>query len=78
MVAMAERLTDLEYLREVEALAHAVCERAFQEGWLAYTDEPADASPLQRAINELARNLRHVHYKGDGCIEDEERPDVSP
>lgn len=31
-------------------------------------------TPFQRAVNELARNLRHVHYEGDGCLD--ESPDA--
>jgi len=67
---MAERATDAEYLRTVELLAHDVVERAFDEGWLSYTPEDDDHTPLQRSINELARNLRHVHHDGDGCLDE--------
>jgi hypothetical protein len=61
------RLTKRDYLEEVEGLANLVCDEALEEGWLSYLPDPPDATPLQRAINELARHLRHVHYPGDGC-----------
>jgi hypothetical protein len=38
---------------------------------LTYPPDDADQTPLQRAINELARNLRHVHYEGDGCVDED-------
>ncbi len=50
-------------------LAKAVCDEALEEGWLTYLPEDYEHTPLQRAINELARNLRHVHYEGDGCLD---------
>lgn len=74
----AARLTDDEYLRKVEVLAHDVCEEAAVEGWLSYEPDPPAASPIQRAVNELARNLRHVHYDGDGCLDDDPAEDVPP
>jgi len=61
-----------EYLRQVELLAIDVVERAAAEGWLSYRAEPEGATPLQRAVNELARHLRHYHFDGDGCLD--ERP----
>lgn len=64
------RLTDDEYLRLVETLAHDVAERAFEEGWLTYGPGDEDQTPLQRSINEMARSLRHVHHDGDGCLDD--------
>jgi hypothetical protein len=57
------------YLRRVEVLAHAVCDRAMDEGWLSYRPDPDEATPLQRAVNELARNLRHHHSSTDGCCD---------
>lgn len=64
------RMTDEEYYRKVEALANSVCDEADQEGWLSYRiEEETEQTPLQRAINELARNLRHVHHEGDGCVD---------
>lgn len=57
------------YLRRVEVLADRVCQEALSEGWLTYLPEDADQTPLQRAINELARSLRRVHYEGDGCVD---------
>ena len=65
-----ERQTDHDYLLSVERLANDVCDRAHEEGWLTYGPEDQDQSPLQQAVNELARNLRHVHFEGDGCLDD--------
>ena len=59
---------DLEYLKRVEALAGVVCDRALDEGWLTYLPEDHDQTPLQQAINELARTLRHVHTEDDECL----------
>lgn len=69
---MEERLprrSDDDYLRHVEELANVVCDAAFDEGWLTFPPDDAGQSPLQQAINELARNLRHVHSAGDGCLD---------
>lgn len=64
-----DRSNDIDYLRSVERLANEVCDRALEEGWLTYLPDDYEQSPLQRSINELARNLRHVHFDGDGCLE---------
>jgi len=61
--------TDVEYLQRIEALARKVIDQALDEGWL--TLDPEDEvhqTPLQRAVNERARHLRHKHYEGDGCL----------
>ncbi len=57
-----------EYHAKVEALAQAVCQQALDEGWLTYQPDDEDQTPLQKAVNELARQLRHVHRDGDGCV----------
>lgn len=62
------RLSDDDYLRQVETLAQLVADEALDEGWLTYGDDTGQ-SPLQRAINELARSLRHQHGDGDGCLD---------
>lgn len=64
------RLTDDEYLRHIESLAQDVASRAFDEGWLTYLPDDEDQTPLQRSMNEMARNLRHLHYDGDECLDD--------
>ncbi|MFF7216029.1 hypothetical protein ACFZAU_36755 [Streptomyces sp. NPDC008238] len=69
-------LTELDHLREVERLARAVVSAAGDESWLSYLPEPQDATALQRAVNALARSIRHYHFPGDGCVDDEDRPDV--
>jgi hypothetical protein len=66
------RLSDDEYLRKIEVLANAVCDRAFDEGWLTFLPQDDHQSPLQHSINELARHLRHVHREDDGCLEADE------
>jgi hypothetical protein len=55
------------YNERVESLAHAVCQEALEEGWLTYLPDDDGQTPLQRAVNELARTLRHHHHDGDGC-----------
>lgn len=65
------REPDDHYLRRVEQLAHTVCDEALGEGWLTYLPDDEHQTALQRAINELARNLRHVHDDGDGCLDAE-------
>jgi hypothetical protein len=61
---------DPEYLQRIEVLSRAVVAEAAREGWLAF--DPASeigATPLQAAVNELARHLRFVHFDGDGCVD---------
>jgi hypothetical protein len=58
---------DVTYLRRVETLARAVCDRAHADGWLCFGPDPDEATALQRAVNELARNLRHHYTPDDGC-----------
>ena len=72
MTDSAGRADDATYLRRVEVLADRVCQEALSEGWLMYLPEDAHQTPLQRAVNELARNIRHVHYEGDGCVDDDD------
>ncbi|MFF5044542.1 hypothetical protein [Streptomyces nigra] len=67
-------LTELDHLREVERLARAVVAAAGGEGWLSYAPDPDDTTGLQRAVNALARSIRHYHFPGDGCAEEDERP----
>ena len=64
------RLSDEDYLKHVEQLANVVCDAAFDEGWLTFGPDDAGQSPLQQAINELARNLRFLHCEGDGCLDE--------
>jgi hypothetical protein len=67
---MAEPELDVrDYLRQIELLALDVVAAAQDEGSLTYGGEPADATPLQRSVNELARTLRHHHFEDDGCAE---------
>lgn len=63
-------LNEYDYLRQIELLATDVVNHAQQEGWLSYHPDPADATAVQRAVNELARQLRHHHFPGDGCLEE--------
>ncbi|WP_203924744.1 hypothetical protein [Rugosimonospora africana] len=63
---------EIDYLRQVELLAQEVVALAFDEGTLTHGPDPDDATPLQRAINALARKVRYYHFPGDGCLE--ERP----
>jgi len=60
---------DADYYERIEALAKAVCSRASDEGSLTFLPEDDDQTPLQNAVNELARNLRYVHQDDDGCLD---------
>ncbi|MFF3215482.1 hypothetical protein ACFYYB_33215 [Streptomyces sp. NPDC002886] len=60
---------ELEYLRRVERMAHAVAEAAAQEGWLSYLPDLPETTPSQRAVNAMARHLRFTHFHGDGCVD---------
>jgi hypothetical protein len=62
--------SEQDYLRQIELLARDVVDAAGGEGWQIYEPDPADATPLQRAINELARTIQHWHFRGDGCVDD--------
>lgn len=42
---------------------------AADEGWLTHAPDPAQATALHRAVNDLARALAHRHFDGDGCLE---------
>ncbi|GAA2349410.1 hypothetical protein [Dactylosporangium salmoneum] len=64
-------LSEQEYLRQIELLAIDVVDQARGEGWLSYQPDPDQATPLQRAVNELARQVRHHHFDGDGCLDDD-------
>lgn len=70
MDVLEAKLTDDEYLRQIEILAREVVDAASSEGWLSYQPDPAEATPLQKAVNELARRIRHWHFQGDGCVDD--------
>jgi hypothetical protein len=72
----APELTEPDYLREIERLAHRVSVAAADEGWLSPLTDPPDATPLQRGVNALARALRAYHFEGDGCVDEEDRPTV--
>ncbi|MGW4293830.1 hypothetical protein ACWEH1_12355 [Micromonospora chersina] len=60
---------DAEYERRIERHANRVVDAAFDEGWLTFLTEDEPQTSLQRAINELAGNLRFKHFDGDGCLE---------
>lgn len=63
------RMSDLDYLRHIERLARDVVDKALDRTWFAHgTDGDIAADPMQRAVNKLARHLRHEHYDGDGCL----------
>ncbi|WP_349880924.1 hypothetical protein ABIH81_15525 [Micromonospora sp. HUAS YX12] len=65
----ADAGADIDYLQSIERLAHVVVEEAAQEGWLAFMiDKEVGRTRLQRSINALARELRIVHFDGDGCL----------
>ncbi|MEU6986855.1 hypothetical protein ABZ946_26030 [Streptomyces sp. NPDC046324] len=60
---------ELEYLRRVERMAHAVAEAAAGEGWLSFLPDPPEATSSQSAVNAMARRLRFTHSHGDGCLD---------
>ncbi|GIE92105.1 hypothetical protein [Actinoplanes regularis] len=66
-------LNEQDYLRQIELLARDVVAAAQKEGWQTYGTDPADATAMQRSVNELARLLRHRHFEGDGCVEPDRR-----
>lgn len=74
---MNDRVSDLEYLRLIEELAHDVVEQAAEEGWLEFGDTGQSApTPVQRAVNALATELRIHHHAEDGCMEEIERQEA--
>jgi hypothetical protein len=66
-------LDDHDYLHQVELLARDVVHAAAEEGWLTVGPDPPEATTVHRAVNELARALKHWHFDGDGCL-DPDRP----
>lgn len=71
---MEPDLDESDYQRRVELLARELISRAHDEGWLSDEHDAGDATPLQRAVAEIAKTLRHYHFEGDGCLE--ERPHI--
>ncbi|KUO21790.1 hypothetical protein [Streptomyces dysideae] len=72
----APELSEPDYLREIERLAHRVTVEAADEGWLSFepSAEPDDATPLRCSVNALARALHRYHFDGDGCVEQGRSP----
>ncbi|MFD9944877.1 hypothetical protein ACFWYW_39425 [Nonomuraea sp. NPDC059023] len=68
---MASDLDEWDYLRCLELLARELVAQANEEGWLSYEPDPDGATSLQRTINKIARSVRHYHFEGDGCLEDQ-------
>ena len=66
---MPQQNSEISYLRRIESLAHDVVNCALDEGWLSYMPDPDETTPLQRTVNEIARNLRHIHHEADGCLD---------
>ncbi|MEV6867263.1 hypothetical protein AB0M44_40515 [Streptosporangium subroseum] len=64
-------LSEPEYLRHIEHLTRQIVNAAAHEGWLTYGDDPSELTPLQQAVNEVARQIRHYHFDQDGCIDPE-------
>lgn len=64
------RLSEHDYLRQIELLACDVIHHAYDEGLLA-EETPEPTGPLHRALTELAHELRHFHFDGDGCLDDD-------
>lgn len=67
---MEPELSEQDYLRHIELLAVDVVQAALEEGWPVYGPDPTEATPLQRAVNQLACHIRHWHFEGDGCVDD--------
>ncbi|WP_248966380.1 hypothetical protein [Sphaerisporangium perillae] len=67
-------LSEPEYLRHIEYLARELVYAAADEGWLTYGDQLTQLTPLQRAVTEIAHQIRHYHFDGDGCIDPELPP----
>ncbi|MFE7563715.1 hypothetical protein [Kitasatospora sp. NPDC057500] len=65
-----EPFDESDYLREIERLARHVIAEVPDEG-LTHGPDPQDATPFQRSLNALARAVRHYHFEGDGCMEDD-------
>ncbi|MER5321944.1 hypothetical protein [Streptosporangium roseum] len=64
-------LSEAEYLRHLEHLAREIVSAAHGEGWITYGDDPEGVTPLQRSVNEMARQIRHYHFDSDGCLDPE-------
>ena len=67
-------LSDIEYLRHIEHLAREIVNAADDEGWLTLTATSDGGTPLRRAVIETARQLRHHHFDGDGCLDEDLPP----
>ena len=70
VLVLESELSEQDYLRQIELLAHDVVRAAQGEGWQTYGPDPAQATTLHKAVNDLARTLQHHHFDGDGCVDD--------
>lgn len=64
-----EDLSEPEYLRHIERLVRDLVNAADDEGWLVFGEQTEELTPLQRVVTELAHQIRHYHFDGDGCLE---------
>lgn len=63
------RNLDPHYLGRIHDLAEEVVAAALDEDTFnVYGDGPKTA--LQASITQLARQIKHWHYEGDGCLDD--------
>jgi hypothetical protein len=65
------RLSDREYLEQIERLAQVVCDAAFEDRGADIWHPEKSRNSLDRAISELAVSLRVVHREDDGCLDPE-------
>ena len=61
---------DPDYHDTIESLAWEVVGAAHDE-FEDLRGSAAEGTALQRAIVELANELRGYHYEGDGCLDDD-------
>lgn len=62
---------DVDYVDTLETLAWAVVNAAYDEFGGDFRQSTGGGSALKRSIVQLADELKHWHYKGDGCLEED-------
>ncbi len=64
-------ITDLQYLNNIERLAQQLIETAYLSALPldVEADHDENRDPLLISLEDLARELKHWHYPGDGCTE---------
>jgi hypothetical protein len=65
----SKQLDAISYLKKIETLAKNIITKALDENTFEVFLPDGDKTDLQKAISDLAQELRYTHYKNDGCVD---------